>query len=214
MVNRKLFPDGSVIAGFRRRRNIGEMVAPTVPQRVPRQQPPPGSGGCHPCEAVRCQIHQNLVTTKTVISPWDKRPRRITKDLKCTDRNLVYYLKCTACPMGPNLTPHYVGSTVNFRGSRWSSHKNSMIKGTGKDCHFCEHWAQFHKNNLQDISCVQIIFLDSCDDPGPAEEGYPLLRKLEEKWMINLGSLASLDPAQGLNKRDDARANVWRMNGN
>ena len=28
-LNKRLFPDGSVIAGFRRRRNLGEMIAPT-----------------------------------------------------------------------------------------------------------------------------------------------------------------------------------------
>ena len=28
-LNRRLFPDGSVIAGFRRRRNLGSLLAPT-----------------------------------------------------------------------------------------------------------------------------------------------------------------------------------------
>ena len=45
------------------------------------------------------------------------------------------------------------------------------------------------------------------------EEDYPLVRKLEEKWMITLGSLAALDPLQGCNKRDDAKANAWRSGG-
>ena len=80
-LNRKLFPDGSLIAGFRRRRNIGEMVAPTVPRRSPR--PPQVAGGCQPCDASRCQIHQNLVTANSVVSPWDGRSRKITKPLKC-----------------------------------------------------------------------------------------------------------------------------------
>ena len=73
----------------------------------------------------------------------------------------------------------------------------------------------YHKDNLQDLSCIQIYFLDSCEDPGSAEEDYPLLRKLEEKHMVNMGSLASLDPVQGCNKRDDARAKPWvRAGGN
>ena len=204
-----------MIAGFRRRRNLGEMVAPTVPRRVPRPRPGSGSdtGGCGPCDANRCQIHRNLVTSTSVISPWDGRSKKIHKTLNCKTQNLVYYLKCTRCPMGPNLTPHYVGSSVNFRGSRWSKHKNAMLKGDGSDCHFCEHWAIYHKNDLQDLSCIQIYFLDSCEDPGPAEEDYPLLRKLEEKHMVNMGSLASLDPIQGCNKRDDAKAKSWRAGG-
>ena len=60
---------------------------------------------------------------------------------------------------------------------------------------------------------MKIYFLDSCEDPGPAEEDYPSLIKLEEKWMITLGSLAALDPLQGCNKRDDAKANAWRSGG-
>ena len=108
---------------------------------------------------VRCQIHRNLITSSTVISPWDGRSKKIHKTLNCKNQNLVYYLKCTHCPMGPNLTPHYVGSSVNFRGSRWSKHKNSMLKGDGSDCHFCEHWAVYHKNDLQDLSNLLFGFL-------------------------------------------------------
>ena len=73
-----------------------------------------------------------------------------------------------------------------------------MEKGIGKDYHFCEHWSYYHKDDLQDLSCIQIYFLDSCEDPGSAEEDYPLLRKFEVKWMVNMGSLASLDPEQNL----------------
>ena len=109
--------------------------------------------------------------------------------------------------------PHYAGSSVGFRASRWSSHKNCMFRGDGKDCSFCEHWALYHKNNLQDLSCIEIYVLDSCEDPGPAQEDYPILRKLEEKWIINMGSLAALDPIQGWNKRDDARAKAWQRGG-
>ena len=57
-----------------------------------------------------------------------------------------------------------------------------MLKGDGKDCHFCEHWAYYHKDDLQDLSCIQIYFLDSCEDPCSAEEVYPLLRKSEVKF--------------------------------
>ena len=38
------------------------------------------------------------------------------------------------------------------------------------------------------------------------QEDYPALRHLEEQWMVQLGSLGTLDPVQGLNKRDDAKA--------
>ena len=29
-------------------------------------------------------------------------------------------------PMGPNLKPHYVGSSVDFRGFRWSAQETSI----------------------------------------------------------------------------------------
>ena len=117
-------------------------------------------------------------------SPWDRRPRKIKKKLSCATPNLIYYLKCTQCP-GPGI-PHYTGSTVNFK-QRWSKHKCDMTKLVGKDCHFCEQ----------------------VDDPGSYEDGYPLLRKVEDKWMVDMGSLGRLDPVQGCNKKDDAAAKAW-----
>ena len=35
-LNKRLFPDGSIIAGFWRRKNLSEMVAPTTPRCVAR----------------------------------------------------------------------------------------------------------------------------------------------------------------------------------
>ena len=56
------------------------------------------------------------------------------------------------------------------------------------------------------MSMFQVYFLDSCEDPGRREDDYPHLKRLEEKWMVTLGSLGSMDPAQGCNRRDDAKA--------
>ena len=103
------------------------------------------------------------------------------------------------------IVPHYVGSSVKFKG-RWSAHKSDMTRGIGKDCGFCEHWARHHGNNLADMSSIKIYLLDHCEDPGKKEDDFPLLKSLEEKWMVSLGSLGSLDPVQGCNKRDDAKA--------
>ena len=63
-----------------------------------------------------------------------------------------------------------------------------------------------HSADYKDISKVQIYLLDFCEDPGRKEDDYPALRHLEEQWMVQLGSLGTLDPVQGLNKRDDAKA--------
>ena len=206
-VNRRLFPEGSVMSGFRRRRNLGEIICPTNPRRQPRPpNVPVGGGGCEPCGARRCQIHQNLVTANRVISPWDNRPKKIYKHLNCSTPNLVYYLKCGQCPC-PGI-PHYTGSTVDFK-ARWRSHKSDMTRLAGRCCNFCEHWSRHHSGAPNDLGGVQIFFLDSVEDPGPKAEGYPKLRQLESKWMVDLGSLGSLDPLQGCNRKDDAAARAW-----
>ena len=118
-------------------------------------------------------------------------------------KNLVYYLVCQECPSGG--IPHYVGSTTDFH-ARWRTHKSNLTRGTGKCCGFCAHWKVHHSADYKDISKVQIYLLDFCEDPGSKEEDYPALRHLEEQWMVQLGSLGTLDPVQGLNKRDDAKA--------
>ena len=129
------------------------------------------------------------------------------KNLHCRKPNLVYYLICENCPSG--VTPHYTGSSVGFP-ARFSKHKNDMIKGVGKCCGFCAHWKTHHKNNYSDLSHLKIYFLDSCENPGSKEEGYPVLRHLEDQWMVQMGSLGAIDPHQGCNKKDDAKADAWK----
>ena len=77
---------------------------------------------------------------------------------------------------------------------RIANHKSDMTRGVGKDCGFCEHWARHHKNQLQDLSMLQVYFLDSVDDPGRKQEDYPHLKRLEERWMVTLDSLGGTMP--------------------
>ena len=93
--------------------------------------------------------------------------------------------------------------------ARWRNHKSDMTRLVGKCCHFCEHWSRYHRANPRDLSGIEIYFLDSVQYAGPKEEGYPILRNLEERWMVDLGSLGTLDPVQGCNIRDDAAAKAW-----
>ena len=37
------------------------------------------------------------------------------------------------------------------------------------------------------------VFVDQVNDTGPREEDFPNLKKLEGKWMANLGCLVSID---------------------
>ena len=45
-INEKLFPRGSIISGFRRGKNLGEIYAPTNPVREPPSPPPPPPRPC------------------------------------------------------------------------------------------------------------------------------------------------------------------------
>ena len=50
-VNEKLFPRGSIISGFRRGKNLGEIVCPTAPVRAPPPSPPPPTRSSCGCDA-------------------------------------------------------------------------------------------------------------------------------------------------------------------
>ena len=104
----------------------------------------------------------------------------------------------------------YTGSAVNFK-SRFSKHKCDMVKLKGEDCGFCRHWSQEHREDPMDLSSLNIVFLDQVNDPGPRDEDFPMLKKLEGKWMANLGCLFSMDRHHGVNIRDDAKPKQhWR----
>ena len=122
----------------------------------------------------------------------------VKKNLDCCTANVVYLLQCT------RHNKQYTGSSVNFKG-RWSKHRCDMVKAKGEDCGFCKHWARDHADNPQDLSCVKIVFVDQINDPGAREDDFPNLKKLEGKWMANLGCLVSMDREHGLNIKDDAK---------
>ena len=135
---------------------------------------------------------------ETITSYYDNRPVKVRKDLDCCTANVVYLLQCT------QHRTQYCGSSVSFKG-RFSKHKCDLVKAKGEDCGFCKHWAQCHKESPDDLSALRIVLLDQINDPGPKEEDFPNLKRLEGKWMANLGCLTSMDRRSGLNIRDDAR---------
>ena len=96
--NKKAFPPGSLIAGFRRQKNIGEIIAPSKPIRVARGEPE-GGRGCYPCNAPRsCILHESgaLQSVSSIQSGYDGVVHRIYKHLECTTPNLVYHIRWSA----------------------------------------------------------------------------------------------------------------------
>ena len=90
--NEEVFPKGSIIAGFRRQKNLGEIIAPTNPQRV---APVQVDWGRKPCAAPRsCTLHESgaLQTVNHVISRYDGQKHKILKSLNCSSPIVVYYI--------------------------------------------------------------------------------------------------------------------------
>ena len=109
--NKNAFPKGSVITGYRRQRNIGEIIAPSKPIRDPA---PIVEGGCFPCQAPRsCNLHESgvLQNVKYVIYPYDGAWHMIRKHLTCDSRNVVYYI----LQLGPR---NYIQNTYTTKGGR------------------------------------------------------------------------------------------------
>ena len=48
-LNKKLFPDNSIFTGFKKRRNLGQIICPTNPRREKPPVKPPGSS--KPCKS-------------------------------------------------------------------------------------------------------------------------------------------------------------------
>ena len=174
--------------GFRRQKNVGEIIAPSKPIRVAKQQPA-GGRGCYPCNAPRsCNLHQSgaLQLVNSIKSSYDGVVHKIYKHLECTTPNVIYHIRC------PCASGNYVGSTTDMK-ARWSQHKSDMRHGNWTACGLTRHFGQCHSHNMEEtIAKLEVTLLDSCE----VEEN---LKRVEDKWMCNLGTLF----IGGLNTRNE-----------
>ena len=188
--NKKAFPPGSIISGFRRQKNIGEIIAPSKPVRT-AQQAPAGGRGCFPCNAPRsCILHEagTLQRVSSIQSSYDGVVHRISKHLECTTPNLVYHIRCV-CVSGAS----YVGSTVDMK-RRWTKHKYDIRNDNWTSCGLARHFGQYHRLDRDThISKLEVTLVDSCQEEKD-------LKKLEDRWICNLGTLFG---GGGLNKRNE-----------
>ena len=155
---------------------MGEIIAQTKPQRVAVQYV---AGGCSPCDARTCNLHQSgaLQTTDHVISRYDGQMFKIKKQLCCSSRNVVYYILCSC-----GHPTDYVGSTKDMKG-RWSKHKSDIRLGNWTACGITTHFEQYHRDDLEGpISRLQVVLLDSVMDVRK-------LKQKEDEWICNLGTL-------------------------
>ena len=173
--NEKVFPGGSIIAGFRRQKNVGEIIAPTHPVRVAVENV---EGGCFPCEAPKsCNLHQSgaLQQTNSVISRYDGQKHQIRKRITCSSKNVVYYILCSC-----NNPTDYVGSTYDMK-RRWSKHKSDIRLENWTVCGLTSHFEHFQRGDMEvAISKLEVTLLDCGED-------VKRLKKTEDQWICNLG---------------------------
>ena len=176
--NEKAFPKGTLMNGFRRQKNIGEIIAPSKPIRVAFQEPA-GGRGCFPCNAPRsCILHESgaLQSVNSIRSSYDGVVHKIYKHLVCTTPNVVYHIKCV-CPVGGS----YVGSTENMK-ARWSKHKSDIRNDNWTASGLARHFGHCHRGDREAfINKLEVTLLDSCQEEKD-------LKRLEDRWICNLGS--------------------------
>ena len=176
--NIRVFPKGSIVAGFRRGRNLGEIIAPTKSQREAREVE---VGGCIACTSRRCILHQSgaLQVTRSVWSRRDGREWQLQRRVTCDSTDVVYHILCPCA----NATD-YVGSTHDMK-VRWSGHKSDMRCGRWTACGLTRHFQQHHQADMeQAISSLQVTLLDRLVGPHSEER----LLNLEQGWMRRLGT--------------------------
>ena len=182
--NKKIFQKNQIISADRRRKNLGELYKPTVPQRFvehgPKLEP-----GYFTCQAKKCDTCKHGKNTKSITSPWDGRTWNIRQHLTCSSKNVIYVLKCK---IHPKLL--YVGSTKNLK-SRWANHKSDTKLKKNTKCTVSKQVNTLPHPDSKDLDYLEIIAIDS------VQEEQSLLRK-EIFWICNLGTLF-----QGLNTRQD-----------
>ena len=195
--NKKAFPKGSIIAGFRRQRNLGEIIAPSKPKRVAGGAG--GGGGCFPCDAPRaCTLHQSgaLQFVTRIQSRYDGVWHTIRKRMTCATPNVIYYI---FCPCGH--PTDYVGSTNDMK-RRWSGHKTDIRSQNWKACGLTRHFGDHHTGDMEvAISNLEVTLVDCL--LGDYDE--KRLKRLEDKWMVNLGTLFT-----GANSRNEVLSNRRR----
>jgi hypothetical protein len=187
--NREVYPEGTIMPGFRRGKNLGETIAPTRPQRerVERVQ-----GGCYACSSRKCQLHQSgaLQEVSSIRSRWDGQVVRLHNRQACDTSNVVYHI---LCPCGEGEAAgwwgrggaDYIGSTTNFK-RRWSKHMSDCKLGHWDACGLTEHFRRHHQGGDREavISNLKVTLLDHLRGPYDEDE----LRILEQGWMHTLGT--------------------------
>jgi hypothetical protein len=187
--NLEVFPKGSIIAGFKRQKNLGEIIAPSKPRR---QVPPETVKGCFPCVPPRsCSLHQggNLRTGDHVRPLYDNRRHTINKRLDCLTTHAVYYIYCPC-----DHPADYVGSAKNGMRERWNKHTADIRNMRWTVCGLTRHFGDHHQGDMEEA--MKKLEVTVVDRSRRLED----LKALEDRWMCDLGTVIG---PQGLNRKNE-----------
>ena len=183
--NKKIFPPKSIISADRRRKNIGEIYKPTVPQRLVEHGPKTNPGFWR-CTAKRCDTCAHSLDIQQFTSPWDGRTWKIRKTLTCTTKCVIYVIRCTI-----HRDAWYVGSSTNLK-FRWAGHKSDVKLGKTQKCQVAQHMNSAKHPQTSDLhQFLEVFAVDTVKDEKQ-------LGARETWWIANIGTIF-----RGLNVRMD-----------
>ena len=198
---------------------MGELIAPTQPQREERVRE---EGGSWRCSYRSCILHQSgaLQEVTSMRSRWGDQLVLLHRRQTCSTPYLVYHILCpyggavggagaaggVEEGAGGGQSRDYVGSAYSIK-RRWSKHKSDIRKHIWTACGLTRHFERFHQGDMEvAISNLQVTLLDHLEGPF-TEEG---LRDLEQGWMYKLGTFQNT----GCNSRLELTSRSRRTWGN
>ena len=187
---KELFPPNSIIASFRRSKNLKELLAPSRYGPNTEREEAVEVGGCFKCKRTRCDLcHNFLVESNSFLSFQTGKSYKIRPKLSCDSKNIIYLASCKKCRL------QYIGSTTTDFRVRFRNHKSAMVTKK-KTCEVAVHFNKTPHDlsdfSFQCIDQVQASVNNSCNIEK-------LLITKEAYWSAQLFSLAPF----GLNKRQE-----------
>ena len=86
-----------------------------------------------------------------------------------------------------------MGSTTNMK-RRWSKHKYDIRHDNWTACGLARHYGNYHRQDRETfISKLEVTLVDGCEEEKD-------LKRLEDRWICNLGTLFG---GGGLNRRNE-----------
>ena len=142
----------SIMMGYRRHKNLKEILSPAAYPKTNNSKPPPNAG-CNKCTS-KCYVCRNfLIESSTITSVTTGLSYKIKDALSCKDDWVIYCATCVKCQKQD------VGSTFTDFYTRWSNHK-SRINKSWKTCtlvkHFIEKQCGLHNLKVTLVEKVKV----------------------------------------------------------